>query len=284
MEFVRPIQNDKHRLDLASSSRQHLHSSQIINHPFWVGFSQPIKSVIRRATNMIRSINTGISVSADNRLKPFRFWGQAKSPDYDIDNLFSAASRKIHASNIGEQSSEFDRKTGDGLQQDLPRNQENDDIKQKLSNRKPVQTPNDKRSTEPTNPLSRFTQSTQRKIDASGNAESSTRGFKFSHSRLEGTDLALDAALIASGMGSVLIMEHLIDMALHTKLKKEKHLNPHQSSVHSRNLSALDIGSIKSSVDRPVKTHPNETPEPRSVLRRNDVNQSPHPSPSRFKR
>jgi hypothetical protein len=284
MEFIRPIQNDTHNLDLTSSSRQDLHARRINNHPFVVGFSQSVNSVIRRATDVIRSINTGISVSADHMIKPFRFWDQHKSTDHVIGKLSSAASGKIHASNIGQQSSLLGRTSGDGHQPEPRMNQVNDDIKQKFYNRKPAQTPNDNRTTEPTNPSSRFTQGKQRPIDASGNTESSTIGLKFSHSRLEGTDLAIDAALLASGMGGVLIMEHLIDVALHTKLKKEEILIPHHSPVHARNLSALDVGPIKSSVDRSVKTRPSETSEPGSLLAKNAVEPISHHSLSRFKR
>ena len=284
MEFVRPILNDTPNLDLASSSRQDLHARRIINHPFIVGFSQSINSVIRRATDVIRSIHAGTSVPADYMIKPFRFWGQHKSTDHVIGNLSSAASRKSNASNIGQQSSELGKILGDEHQPDPRIKQGDDDIKQKLSNRKPAQTPNDNRHTEPTIPSSRFTQGKQRPIDASGDAESSTIGLKFSHSRLEGTDLAIDAALIASGMGGVLIMEHLIDVALHTKLKKEEILIPHHTPVHARNLSALDDGPKKSSVDGSVKTRPSENPEPGSLLARNAVEQSPHQTLSRFKR
>ena len=98
---------------------------------------------------------------------------------------------------------------------------EDQDIKQQLSNRKDAQTLNNQQHTASTNSSSQSKGHQQRQNEASGISEPSITGLKFSHSRLEGTDLAIDAALIASGMGGVLLMEHLIDMALHTKLKKE---------------------------------------------------------------
>jgi hypothetical protein len=49
----------------------------------------------------------------------------------------------------------------------------------------------------------------------------STR-LRFSHSRVQGTDIAIDAALLASGLGHVILLEHLADMLIHTRLQKDR--------------------------------------------------------------
>jgi hypothetical protein len=118
---------------------------------------------------------------------------------------------------------------------------------------------------------------------ASGISEPSITGLKFSHSRLEGTDLAIDAALIASGMGGVLVMEHLIDMALHTKLKKDN-INPHLLTGHPRNVTPMKGESLKSTADPAVKNNSTLSPESGSTLTRNEVEQSPAKSMIMFKR
>jgi len=49
----------------------------------------------------------------------------------------------------------------------------------------------------------------------------STR-LRFSHSRVQDTDIAIDAALLASGLGHVILLEHLADMLIHTRLQKDR--------------------------------------------------------------
>ena len=49
----------------------------------------------------------------------------------------------------------------------------------------------------------------------------STR-LRFSHSRMQDTDIAIDAALLASGLGHVILLEHLADMLIHTRLQKDR--------------------------------------------------------------
>lgn len=49
----------------------------------------------------------------------------------------------------------------------------------------------------------------------------STR-IKFSHSKLQDTDIAIDVALLASGLGHVILLEHIADTLLHTRLKKDR--------------------------------------------------------------
>jgi hypothetical protein len=49
----------------------------------------------------------------------------------------------------------------------------------------------------------------------------STR-LRFSHSRVQDTDIAIDAALLASGLGHVILLEHLADMLIHTRLQKNR--------------------------------------------------------------
>lgn len=44
-----------------------------------------------------------------------------------------------------------------------------------------------------------------------------------SHSRVEDTDIAIDVALLASGLGSVILIEHMADMALHLRLQRDRH-------------------------------------------------------------
>lgn len=160
---------------------------------------------------------------------------------------------------------------------------EDEDIKQQLSNRKGATTRNDQQPTESAKSSSLANSSQQRPNEVSGTSEPSITGLKFSHSRLEGTDLAIDAALIASGMGGVLVMEHLIDMALHTKLKKEN-INPHLLTGHARNVTPMKGESSKSTADPSVKINPTLSPESASTLPRNGVEQSPAQSVSRFKR
>ena len=49
----------------------------------------------------------------------------------------------------------------------------------------------------------------------------STR-IKLSHSKLQDTDIAIDVALLASGLGHVILLEHIADTLLHTRLKKDR--------------------------------------------------------------
>jgi hypothetical protein len=56
-----------------------------------------------------------------------------------------------------------------------------------------------------------------RQVEADANIRSNV--LKMSHSRLEDTDILLDTALLASGMGGVWMLEHLADLAIHTRLK-----------------------------------------------------------------
>jgi hypothetical protein len=49
----------------------------------------------------------------------------------------------------------------------------------------------------------------------------STR-LRFSHSQVQDTDIAIDAALLASGLGHVILLEHLADMLIHMRLQKDR--------------------------------------------------------------
>jgi hypothetical protein len=282
MEFVRPIITDTQHLDLPSSSRQHLYSGRFINHPFMAGFSQSINSIIRGATDVISVMKSGMSVPADILSQSFRFGDSPKSPDQSIDNARNTASLETPAPNIAQPSIEHGR-TSSEVQQTAPERKREKDIKQQLANRKDAQTLNNQQPTASTNSSSQSKGQQQHPNEASGIAESSTTGLKFSHSRLEGTDLAIDAALIASGMGGVLVMEHLIDMALHTKMKKEN-INPHLFTGYPRNVTPMKGESLKSTADPAVKNNPTLSPEPGTIHARNGVDQSPTQSVSRLKR
>jgi hypothetical protein len=45
---------------------------------------------------------------------------------------------------------------------------------------------------------------------------------KVSHSRLEATDVGVDIALLASGLGTVILLEHIVDTALHLRWEKDR--------------------------------------------------------------
>jgi hypothetical protein len=45
---------------------------------------------------------------------------------------------------------------------------------------------------------------------------------KISHSRLEATDVGVDIALLASGLGTAILLEHLVDTALHLRWEKDR--------------------------------------------------------------
>ncbi len=247
-----------------------------------VGFSQSFNSVIRSAKDVISVMKSGMSVPADRLTKSFRFGDSLKSPDQSIDNARNTATLERPASNIARPSIEHERTSSEG-QQPAPERKREGDIKQQLANRKDAQILNNQQPTASTNSSSQSKGHQQHPNEASGITEPSITGLKFSHSRLEGTDLAIDAALIASGMGGVLVMEHLIDMALHTKLTKEN-INPHLLTGHPRNVTPMKGESLKSTADPAIKNNPTLSPESGTTLPTNGVDQSPALSVSRFKR
>jgi hypothetical protein len=60
-------------------------------------------------------------------------------------------------------------------------------------------------------------------------AESGIRGdvvskIAFSHSRVQETDLLIDIGLLASGLGTIILLEHLADLALHSRLLQKSDL------------------------------------------------------------
>lgn len=60
-------------------------------------------------------------------------------------------------------------------------------------------------------------------------AESGIRGevvskITFSHSRVQETDLLIDIGLLASGLGTIILLEHLADLALHSRLLQKSDL------------------------------------------------------------
>lgn len=60
-------------------------------------------------------------------------------------------------------------------------------------------------------------------------AESGIRGevvskIAFSHSRVQETDLLIDIGLLASGLGTIILLEHLADVALHSRLLQKSDL------------------------------------------------------------
>jgi hypothetical protein len=245
MELVRPMITDTQRLDLPLSSGQDLHSRRFINHPFIAGFSQSINSVIRIATDAISLMKAGISVPAENLKQSLGLGGLLKAPEQLIDNARNNVSRKTSTSNIVQQASELGRNSSRGQQPAPQRNQTEDDIKQQLSNRNAGQAVNDQQRTESARSSSISQSTHQRPNNAPRISDPSNMGLKISHSRLEGTDLAIDAALIASGLGGLLVMEHAVDMALHTRLKKERVTSSNQSAHQTRSLSAVDFGPLK---------------------------------------
>ena len=268
MESVRPITNDATTLDLPSSSRTDTYSSALIRHPFVLGFGQSINTVLRATKDFIKSHNTGISAAIDSIthwIKPFI---NPLKADPIQANIPVDKSQELNESAIHKPSTDVRETIQD----------------EQLSKRESFQKPNEQRGLETNRPISRSANKEQQQPLTSENIQPSTVGLKFSHSRLEGTDLAIDAALIASGMGSVLIMEHLIDMALHTRFKKEPVRNHKQTMDPSKNSSNLKSDPNKASVDHAIKNDLSNTSSPGVIAKEIKSENNTHETRIRFKR
>ena len=226
MEFFKPNIKDTNTLDLTLSSRLKLFISRFLQHPFVSGFSHSITSVGRTSAGLL------------TKIKPYRFAGI---------NEQSIHSENTQSTKLQNQASVPFVRTGSQVQatpttqQSVPAHTHKGDISEGLINRQAVvgQKPLDmtqetkgKQSKEKIDRQDlRTSESSQKlagtnrqrledQVSQSKDTEAIT-GLKFSHSRLEGTDIAIDVALLASGMGGVLLLEHITDMAIHTRLKKE---------------------------------------------------------------
>ena len=226
MEFFKPNIKDTHTLDLTLSSRLKLFTSKFLQHPFVSGFSHSVTSVGLTSADLL------------NKIKLYRFAGINEQSTY---------SGNRQSPKLQDQVGFFSVRTGSQLQstpsikQSAPAHIHKGDISEGLIKGRPVvgQQPRDmnheskgKQSKELTDPQDVRTPESSRRlagtnrqrlddqVSQSKDAEEITR-LKFSHSRLEGTDIAIDVALLASGMGGVLLLEHIADMAIHTRLKKE---------------------------------------------------------------
>jgi len=226
MEFLKPNTKDTNTLDLTLSSRLKLLTSRFLQHPFVSGISHAISSVGHASVDLL------------NKIKPYRFAGINE--------------QSIHSGNTqspklqGQASVPFVR-TGSHVQatpttqQSVPAHTHKGDISEGLINRQAVvgQKPLDmtqetkgKQSKEKIDRQDLRTPESSQKLAGTNRQRledqvsqskdnGAVTGLKFSHSRLEGTDIAIDVALLASGMGGVLLLEHIADMAIHTRLKKE---------------------------------------------------------------
>ena len=72
----------------------------------------------------------------------------------------------------------------------------------------------------------------------------SLRRLSFSHSRVEDVDLVVDMAILASGAGGLILLEHLADMALHTRIVK-KPLDLRDPAVRDMLASSVERGAGK---------------------------------------
>jgi hypothetical protein len=80
--------------------------------------------------------------------------------------------------------------------------------------------------------------------EGASNLESSNpsqRRLSFSHSRVEDVDLMVDMAILASGAGGLILLEHLADMALHTRIVK-KPLDLRNPAVRDMLASSVEGG------------------------------------------
>jgi hypothetical protein len=229
MEFFKPNIKDTHTLDLTLSSRLKLFTSRFLQHPFVSGFSHSIISVGHTSVDLL------------NKIKPYRFagineqsihFGNTPSPKLQVQGSFPfvRTGSQVQATPSNQQSAPAHIHKGDfseGLIKghpvvvQQPRDM-NHESKGKQS--KEITDPQDLRTPESSRKLAGTNrQRMDDQVSQSKNAEAIT-GLKFSHSRLEGTDIAIDVALLASGMGGVLLLEHIADIAIHTRLKKESTL------------------------------------------------------------
>ena len=283
MESVRPITNETSTLDLPSSSRTDTYSSALIRHPFVLGFGQSINTVIRATKDFIKSHNTGISAAIDSithRIKPFI---NPLKADPIQANIPVDKSQELNESAIHKPSTDVGETIRDEHRAH-PKLKTEAERDEQLSKRVSSQKPNEQRGLETTRPISRSATKEQQLPLNLENIQPSTVGLKFSHSRLEGTDLAIDAALIASGMGGVLIMEHLIDMALHTRFKKEPIRNHKQTMDPSKNSSNLKSNPNKASVDHAIKNDLSNTSSLGVIAKEIKSENNTHETRIRFKR
>ncbi len=84
-------------------------------------------------------------------------------------------------------------------------------------------------------------------VEREGQKEAQGRKLSFSHSRVEDNDLLLDVGLLASGLGTVILLEHLADLALHTRIVK-KPLPLHDRSVRDM------LASVYAPTQSPLNT------------------------------
>ena len=226
MEFFKPNIKDTNSLDLTLSSRLKLFSSRFLQHPFVSGLSHSITSVGHASALLL------------NKIKSYRFAGINEQSIHSGNTQSPKLQGQASVPFVGTGS---DVQASTKIEQSVPAHTRKGDISEGLIKRQPVigQQPGDvnhetkgKQSKEKIDPQDlRSPVSSQKltgtnrqrledQVSQSKDSEAIT-GLKFSHSRLEGTDIAIDVALLASGMGGVLLLEHIADMAIHTRLKKE---------------------------------------------------------------
>jgi hypothetical protein len=229
MEFFKSNIKDTNTLDLTLSSSLKLFTSRFLQHPFVSGFSNAISSVGLTSADLL------------NKIKPYRFVG---TNEQSIHSGNTQSPKLKGQGSVPFVQTRSQAQATPSIQQSTPAHNHKGDISAGFIKGNPVvgQQPGDvshetkgKQTKEITDPQDLRTTESSRKlagtnrqrlddqVSQSKDAEEIT-GLKFSHSRLEGTDIAIDVALLASGMGGVLLLEHIADMAIHTRLKKESTL------------------------------------------------------------
>jgi hypothetical protein len=229
MEFFKPNIKDTNTLDLTLSSRLKLFTSRFLQHPFVSGFSHSITSVGHASADLL------------NKIKPYRFSGINEQSTYSgntqssklqghVANPFVRTGSQAQATPSIQQSASAHNHKGDISEGFIKGNpvvgQQPGDVNHETKGKqsKEIIDSQDLRTPESSRKLAGTNrQKLEDQVSQSKDAEAIT-GLKFSHSRLEGTDIAIDVALLASGMGGVLLLEHIADMAIHTRLKKESTL------------------------------------------------------------
>jgi hypothetical protein len=73
----------------------------------------------------------------------------------------------------------------------------------------------------------------------------------FSHSRLQETDLLIDIGLLASGLGTIILLEHLADLALHSRLLQKSDLLQQEGFRNALAGAARDFPKSNKPQDHP---------------------------------
>jgi hypothetical protein len=101
----------------------------------------------------------------------------------------------------------------------------------------------------------------------------STR-LRFSHSRVQDTDIAIDAALLASGLGHVILLEHLADMLIHTRLQKDRNRLSDPAFRDAVAKAAMELSRREQRNASEKGRSSGDKPDPGSALKQTDEQKS----------